>query len=101
MEGVGKGTRYELAQKARAMLSHRSNETNMSKSRKKKPIMAMTAARSEKAFKKREHRRERADLRAAMATGRDPKEPKEFGNPALGDKDGKQYAPNYPKASRK
>ena len=73
----------------------------MSRSRKRHPVVPMTSAESDKDFKKREHRRERADVRAALATARDPKEQKEFGNPALADKDRKQFVPDREEATRK
>ena len=63
----------------------------MTRSRKKAPITGITTADSDKAFKKREHRRERSAVRDALATGTEPPHPKEFGDPWGGDKDGKRY----------
>ena len=63
----------------------------MTRSRKKVPITAITTAESDKAFKKREHRRERSAVRDARATGSEPPTPKAFGDPWVGDKDGKRY----------
>jgi len=73
----------------------------MSKSRKKVPIIGMTTAASDKRFKKLEHSRERSTVKVALSEGRDPPSPRLFGDPASGEKDGKQYAPDYDKALRK
>lgn len=63
----------------------------MTRSHKKVPITGITTADSDKAFKKREHRRERSAVRDALATGSEPPHPKGFGDPWDGDKDGKRY----------
>lgn len=63
----------------------------MARSRRKTPIVGIATADSEKAFKAREHRRERRSVATALAAGEDPPEPKAFGNPWAGDKDGKQW----------
>lgn len=63
----------------------------MTRSRKKVPITGATTAQSDKPFKKREHRRERAAVRDALATGAEPPHPKSFGDPWDGEKDGKRY----------
>jgi hypothetical protein len=59
----------------------------MARSRRKTPICGYTTIESDKWFKSAEHRRERAAIRSH---GIDP-HPKQFGNPALSGKDGKQY----------
>ena len=73
----------------------------MSRSRKKTPIVPVTTAESDKPFKVREHRRERRAVAAALALGDDPPAPKAFGDPWVGDKDGKLYRPGDPKLVRK
>lgn len=60
----------------------------------------MTTAESDKAFKQREHRRERAAVRDALAAGADLPHAKKFGNPWASEKDGKQYW-DHPRAYRK
>ena len=64
----------------------------MSRSRRKTPIFGITTSESEKRFKQHEHQRERAAVRSVL---RDEPEvlpdPKEFGNPWGGPKDGKLY----------
>lgn len=72
----------------------------MSRSRKKIPIVGITTAESDKPFKVREHRRERAAVRDALATGGDVPHPKAFGNPWSSEKDGKRYWDD-PRAFRK
>lgn len=73
----------------------------MSDSFKKTPKVGMTTATSEKQFKSRAHRKERAAVRAAITHGEDPPAAKLFGDPWLGDKDGKQYVPHRPELTRK
>lgn len=73
----------------------------MSNSFKKTPMVGMTTATSEKRFKSHAHRQERAAVRAAMARGDEPPSTKLFGDPWLGDKDGKQYVPGRPEWVRK
>ncbi|WP_374292888.1 hypothetical protein [Paenirhodobacter enshiensis] len=63
----------------------------MSRSQKKTPIAAITAAASDKPFKVAEHRRERRAVKAGIANGQEPEHPKAYGNPWHGDKDGKAY----------
>lgn len=63
----------------------------MSRSRRKTPIVGMTTAESDKPFKIAEHRRERRSVRAAVRQLEDAPDPKEFGNPWHGEKDGKQW----------
>ena len=64
----------------------------MTRSRRKMPIIPMISAESDKQFKRQEHRRKRAHVRAALARGdEDMPAPKLFGDPWDGDKDGKQY----------
>jgi hypothetical protein len=70
-------------------------------SRKKTPIVGMTTAASDKPFKRAEHSRERAAVKIAISQGEDPPSPRSFGNPALGEKDGKQYLPGLERARRK
>jgi hypothetical protein len=72
----------------------------VSRSRRKTPIVGMTTIESDKWFKAKEHRRERAAIRAAMANDDELPDPKEFGNPWASGKDGKQYWPD-PRAYRK
>ena len=73
----------------------------MSRSRKKNPVTGNTTAESEKAFKKREHKRERTSVKQALGQGEEPPHTKTFGNPTDGDKDGKRYWPDWDKAKRK
>lgn len=73
----------------------------MSGSRRKVPICGMTTAPSDKPFKQAEHRRERAAVKIAVRQDREPPAPKAFGNPACGDKDGKQYCPGDDRLLRK
>ncbi len=64
----------------------------MSRSRRKTPIFGMTTNDSEKDFKQQEHQRERAAVRTALQSDADLlPDPKEFGNPWAGPKDGKNY----------
>ena len=73
----------------------------MSRSRKKTPITGITTATSEKAFKKREHKRERTSAKQALEQGEEPPHTRAFGNPFDGDKDGKRYWPDWEQAKRK
>lgn len=80
----------------------------MSRSRKKKPVTGMSLAETEKEFKQQEHQRERARVRTALANFDDEAgvlpDPKIFGNPWAGPKDGRQYHGGTPyegKAKRK
>ena len=65
----------------------------MSRSRKKHPITGITKSESEKEWKQQEHQRERKRVNDALKS--DPEREvlpheREFGNPWLGPKDGKQ-----------
>lgn len=73
----------------------------MTRSRKKTPVTAMTTAESDKPFKKAAHSQERAAVRVALRQGNDAPSPRLFGDPALGEKDGKQYVPHLPELRRK
>lgn len=77
----------------------------MSRSRKKNPITGMTTAETEKEYKRQEHQRERAGVRAALADfdaeGEALPHPKEFGNPWAGPKDGKCIRKDDRKARQK
>lgn len=73
----------------------------MSRSKRKTPISGITTAASDKPFKVREHKRERAAVRDSLAVGSDLPHPKEFGNPWDSEKDGKQYSPDRPDVLRK
>ena len=73
----------------------------MSRSRKKTPISGITNADSDKAFKKREHRRERTKAKQALQQGEEPPHPRSYGNPECGDKDGKSYRPSWREFTRK
>ena len=76
-------------------------ERDVSRSQKKVPIVAMTAAESDKRYKMAEHRRERAAVRAALAHGVEPASPRLFGDPCLSDKDGKQFVTGNPDRARR
>lgn len=80
----------------------------MSRSRKKHPITGITKAESEKDWKQQESQRLRKRVNDALKS--DPEREvlpheREFGNPWLGPKDGKQVFdetdPYYAKAKRK
>lgn len=73
----------------------------MTRSRKKLPIVGITTAKTDKPFKQREHRRERAAARNALAARADMPHAKQFGDASDGDKDGKQYRPDLPEVRRK
>lgn len=73
----------------------------MTNSRKRTPIVGMTTAPSDKRFKQAEHSRERAAAKIALAKGQEPPSPRAFGDPALSEKDGKQYLPDWDRALRK
>ena len=55
------------------------------------PILPVTTATSEKAYKAQAHRAERAAVRMCLSSGKDPPSPRAFGDPWSGDKDGKLY----------
>ena len=64
----------------------------MSRSRRKTPIIGITTAESEKTFKAIEHRRERRTVNSVI--GIEPEtlpDPKAYGDPWAGPKDGRQY----------
>lgn len=63
----------------------------MSRSKRKNPSCGMTTAPSDKPFKQREHRRERAALRGLDLAVDDPPQARRFGDPWYGEKDGKQW----------
>ena len=73
----------------------------MSRSRKKKPVVRFSMAESEKPYKRQEHGRERAAVRNALRRGAEPPSRRSYGDPALGPKDGKTYAPECAVARRK
>lgn len=75
----------------------------MARSHRKTPICGMTAADSDKSFKRAEHRRERRVLRQTDLSETDPAPTKLFGNPWNSEKDGKQHfaQAHYPKLMRK
>ena len=72
----------------------------MSNSRRKAPFLGITAD-SDKPFKRREHRKERVAVRVALACDGEAPHHKQFGDPWLSDKDGKQYVPGQPDLLRK
>ncbi len=72
----------------------------MTNSRKRTPIVGMTAASSDKRFKQAEHSRERAAAKVALAKRQELPSPRAFGDPAQSEKDGKQYLPNWDRALR-
>lgn len=63
----------------------------MSRSRRKTPIVGMTTAPTDKPFKEAEHRRERRSVRTRVKQLDEIPDPKQFGNPWHGEKDGKQW----------
>lgn len=75
----------------------------MSRSRKKHPITGITTAETEKEFKRQEHQRERSRVRDALKTEKEIlPDPKQFGDPWDGPKDGKRiWKKNQEKAKRK
>lgn len=74
----------------------------MARSRRKTPIVGITTAETEKPFKVAEHRRERRTIKAKLRHDDDLPDPKAFGDPWDGDKDGKQWlGDRHPKFMRK
>jgi hypothetical protein len=73
----------------------------MSRSRKRIPVVVWSGVESDRAFKRIEHGRERAGVRAALRHDRDPPSPRKFGDPILGPKDGKTWAAEVPGVLRK
>ena len=63
----------------------------MARSRRKNPGSGWTTADSDKPFKQRAHRQERAALRNIDLTAYDPPSARAFGDPWHGEKDGKQW----------
>lgn len=75
----------------------------MARSKRKNPGCGWTTADSEKQFKQRAHRCARAAVRNIDLTAADPPPTRAFGNPRLGEKDGKQWfdPQRHPKEMRK
>ena len=63
----------------------------MARSRRKNPGCGMTTAASDKPYKQREHRRERAAVRSVDLTADEPLASRGFGSPWRSEKDGKQW----------
>ncbi|MBS7701631.1 MULTISPECIES: hypothetical protein [unclassified Chelatococcus] len=63
----------------------------MARSKRKNPGCGYSMAESDKPFKQREHRRERAAVRNTDLTIDDAPSSRAFGNPCHGEKDGKQW----------
>lgn len=63
----------------------------MSRSKRKTPKVGHTTAESEKAFKQFAHRAERRATKISVANCEEPPDPKAFGEPWDGPKDGKQW----------
>ena len=63
----------------------------MARSRRNNPGCGTTTVASDKLFKQREHRRERAAVRRVDLVTDDPPSTRRFGNPWRGEKDGKQW----------
>lgn len=75
----------------------------MARSRRKNAGSGWTMAESDKPYKQREHRRERAAMRSMDLTTDEPPSSRRFGNPHFGEKDGKQWfdPKRHPKDMRK
>jgi len=75
----------------------------MARSRRKNPGCGWTTAESDKPFKQRAHRCERAAVRNIDLTADEPPSTRTFGNPWHGEKDGKQWfdPQRHPKEMRK
>lgn len=73
----------------------------MGNSYRKTPIIGITTAASDKRFKKTEHGRERVAVKVALRQERPVPDPRLFGDPCLGEKDGKQYCADDPGLLRK
>lgn len=75
----------------------------MARSRRKNPGCGITTAASDKPYKQREHRRERAAVRSIDLTTAEPPSGRRFGSPWHGEKDGKQWfdPKRHPKDMRK
>ncbi len=63
----------------------------MARSHRRTPVVGMTTATSDKAFKAAEHRRERRSVRTAVKQMDEIPDPKLFGDPCHSEKDGKQW----------
>ena len=63
----------------------------MSRSRRSTPIVGMTKAESDKAFKAASHRQERAAVRTALSCDGEPPHHHAFGSSWDSQKDGKQW----------
>lgn len=63
----------------------------MSRSYRKTPILPVTGARSEKAFKVAAHRAERRAAAQRLGQGLDPLPSRLFGDPWAGPKDGRRW----------
>lgn len=63
----------------------------MSRSYRHTPIFGITSQDSERQFKAAEHRRERRTVRAVLGEDGEFPDPKVFGDPWHGPKDGKRY----------
>ena len=73
----------------------------MSRSRKRTPVVAWWLTDATRRYKRDEHQRERAAVRAALRAESDPPSPRLFGDPARGPTDGKCFAPEVPNILRK
>lgn len=74
----------------------------MSRSRRKTPKAGITTIESDKWFKSKEHRKERAVVRQKLAHGDEPiVEKSQFGGANQSGKDGKHYQPGDPAILRK
>ncbi len=73
----------------------------MTRSRKQAPVVAMTTAESNKAYKVLEHRRARRAEKVAVSQDREPPDTKAFGSSWKAPKDGKQWYPLDPRVKRK
>ena len=75
----------------------------MARSRRKNPGCGWTTAESDKPFKQRAHRCERAAVRNIDLMADEPPSTRTFGNPWHGEKDGKQWfdPQRHPKEMRK
>lgn len=75
----------------------------MARSRRKNPGCGITTATSDKPYKQREHRRERAAVRSIDLIADEPPASQTFGSPWFGEKDGKQWfdPKRHPKEMRK
>ena len=73
----------------------------MSRSRKRTPVVAFGTTDCSRLYKRNEHQRERAAVRAAIRADRDLPSPRLFGDPVRGPIDGKCFAPEVPNVLRK